>query len=122
MNKRRSIINLIGKTGLLSLFFTNPSISKAISCVNIQFTPEYYVDLDLFVSNGLPFHFKLRPGEIINVRIVRRINNSYFDIKKIFFKMPLISLRPHYLFHGNNRNGNTPLLVLSVKGCPLKEI
>jgi len=119
MNKRRSICALMGKLGLVS--FYSPHIYSSIIPLSIKFNQrEKKIFVDFFNSNYVTSHYKLRPGE--KVRIFLRNNTSFKVLNEsILFQMPMISLRPHTLFHDSKKNLKLPLLIISSKGKPVKD-
>ena len=119
MNKRRSVCAFMGKLGLVS--FYSPSIYSSIIPSSINFNQkEKKIFVDFFNSSSVTSHHKLRPGE--KVMIILRNNTSFRVLNEsILFQMPMISLRPHILFHESKKKLKLPLLIISSKGKPVKD-
>ncbi|OUT96851.1 MAG: hypothetical protein CBC01_07540 [Betaproteobacteria bacterium TMED41] len=119
--KRRYVCLLFGKITFLSFF--SPKVFSSIEngVVNDQGIYKFDINLNLFPINDGPLHVKLRPGEkvMFNIKSINKTTHLY-ENKSIFFKMPLISLRPCFVFQKNKQNLNLPFLVFSAKGIPTK--
>ena len=94
--------------------------SSMIFSTKKSYHKEIKIFVDIFNSNATTPHYKLRPGEKIRIRL-RGNTGVTSPNKNILFEMPIISLRPHILFHENKKNSNLPLLVFSPKGKPARE-
>ena len=119
MNKRRSLCTSLGKLSFIS--FLSPSVYSSMVSSNEKIRQKQIkIFVDFFNHSSTPSHYKLRPGEKIEI-FIRSNNESTNLTKNISFQMPTISLRPHVLFHKNINNLNLPLAVFSPKGKPIKE-
>jgi hypothetical protein len=121
MNKRRSICSLLGKSALIA--FWSPKVFPTVvhSPKKINNALEFTFNLASFPQKNQPLHLKLQPGEKIKINIIKNnFKHASLITKSISFQMPLVSLRPYFVFLEPKQNYDFPLLVFSAKGMPLK--
>ncbi|OUV99651.1 MAG: hypothetical protein CBD16_07790 [Betaproteobacteria bacterium TMED156] len=110
------------KTKNLSLLLFFSALFKRNYALSCEIKNNYHLKSSV-INNFLfksPIHIVLRPGENfcydLQANIIKTPSYSQIIIlKNLKFKMPYISLGPHFVYHNNNIH---PMVVFSTKGSP----